>query len=71
MHTIQLVATDALKPNARNVRTHSKKQIRQIANSIRAFGFTVPVLIDENAILSPGTVDLRLRNFSALARCRR
>ena len=54
MHTIQLVATDALKPNERNVRTHSKKQVRQIANSIRAFGFTVPVLIDENAILLAG-----------------
>jgi ParB/RepB/Spo0J family partition protein len=54
MHTIQLVTTDALKPNERNVRTHSKKQIRQIANSIRAFGFTVPVLIDENAILIAG-----------------
>ena len=54
MHTIQLVATHALKPNARNARTHSKKQIRQIANSIRAYGFTVPVLIDENAILLAG-----------------
>jgi DNA modification methylase len=54
MHTIQLVTTDALKPNERNVRTHSKKQIRHIANSIRAFGFTVPVLIDENAILIAG-----------------
>ena len=50
----QLVATDALKPNERNVRTHSKKQVRQIANSIRAFGFTVPVLIDENAMLLAG-----------------
>jgi DNA modification methylase len=35
-----------LKPNQRNPRTHSKHQIRQIAESIRAFGFTNPVLID-------------------------
>ena len=36
----------ALKPRATNPRTHSKKQIRQIADSIKAFGFTNPVLID-------------------------
>jgi ParB/Sulfiredoxin domain len=35
-----------LKPNPRNARTHSKHQIRQIAESIRAFGFTNPVLVD-------------------------
>ncbi|HEX7822011.1 MAG TPA: ParB/Srx family N-terminal domain-containing protein [Sphingobium sp.] len=37
-----------LKPHARNARTHSKKQVRQIANSIEKFGFTNPVLIDDN-----------------------
>lgn len=36
-----------LKPHARNARTHSKKQIGQIAKSIRKFGFTNPILIDE------------------------
>ena len=36
----------ALTPNERNARTHSKKQIRQIADSIKEFGFTNPVLID-------------------------
>ena len=54
MHTIQLVSTNTLKPNARNARTHSKKQIRQIADSISAYGFTVPLLIDENAMLIAG-----------------
>ena len=34
-----------LTPWARNARTHSTKQIRQIAASIRQFGFTAPVLI--------------------------
>ena len=37
---------DALEPFERNARTHSRKQIRQIAESIRAFGFTNPILID-------------------------
>lgn len=36
----------ALKPHPRNPRTHSPKQIRQIAASIREFGFTNPILID-------------------------
>ena len=31
-----------------NARTHSKKQIRQIADSIKAFGFNVPILIDRD-----------------------
>jgi hypothetical protein len=33
----------SLKPFARNARTHSAKQIHQIATSIREFGFTNPV----------------------------
>ena len=42
-----------LRPYKRNARTHSQKQVRQIAASIREFGFTNPVLIDrENTILA-------------------
>src|SRR5438270_12653778 len=37
-----------LTPNERNARTQSKRQISQIAASIREFGFTNPVLIDRN-----------------------
>ena len=44
---------DTLKPWPGNARTHSKKQVRRIADSILAFGFTNPVLIDEeNTILA-------------------
>ena len=35
-----------LKLDANNPRTHSRKQVRQIARSIKAFGFNVPVLTD-------------------------
>lgn len=50
---IQSILIGALRPWARNARTHSKKQIRQLAESIRTFGFTNPVLIDrENTILA-------------------
>jgi len=44
---------DALKPAHRNARTHSRKQLRQIADSIQRFGFTNPVLVDnDNQILA-------------------
>lgn len=50
---IERLAIDALKPYAKNARTHSKKQVRQIADSITRFGFTNPILIDkENTILA-------------------
>ena len=45
---------EALAPWARNARTHSKKQVRQIAASIRQFGFTNPVLIDEAGTILAG-----------------
>ena len=50
---MQHLPPDVLRPWAGNARTHSKKQLRQIADSIRTFGFTNPVLIDEeNTILA-------------------
>lgn len=39
---------DELKPAHRNARTHSRKQLRQIADSIERFGFTNPVLVDHD-----------------------
>jgi DNA modification methylase len=38
---------DDLRPYPGNARTHSKNQIKQIAASIKEFGWTSPVLIDE------------------------
>ena len=50
---IDYLYTSALTPYARNARTHSRKQIRQIADSIKQFGFTNPLLIDKaNMILA-------------------
>jgi DNA modification methylase len=43
-----------LKPYPRNARTHSKRQIRQIADSIGAFGFTNPVLVDRSGTIVAG-----------------
>jgi ParB-like chromosome segregation protein Spo0J len=46
--------TQHLIPYARNARTHSKHQIRQIADSIRVFGFTNPILVDRAATIVAG-----------------
>lgn len=45
---------DELTPCPRNARTHSRKQLRQIANSIERFGFTNPVLIDDDGQIIAG-----------------
>lgn len=45
---------DKIKPYEKNARTHSTKQIEQIMNSIKAYGFTNPLLIDENNNLIAG-----------------
>ena len=44
----------ALKPSANNARTHSKKQIRQIAQSIEKFGFNNPILVDDQSCIVAG-----------------
>jgi len=49
--TYQLIS--ALAPRPANPRTHTQKQIEQIATSIKRFGFTNPVLVDdENGIIA-------------------
>lgn len=53
-HSISLVPPTKVKPRKRNARTHSKKQIQQIANSIVSFGFTYPLLVDEDLGLIAG-----------------
>lgn len=44
----------SLKPFAHNARTHSTKQLHQIAASMREFGFTNPILIDQSNVIIAG-----------------
>lgn len=37
-----------LKPYKKNAKKHTKEQVEKIANSIKEFGFTQPVIIDKN-----------------------
>jgi hypothetical protein len=43
-----------LRPNSNNVRIHSKNQLGQIARSIREFGFTIPIIVDESHTVLAG-----------------
>src|SRR2546422_10240027 len=57
--SVEPMPVTRLRPYPRNARTHCKKQIRQIADSIRKFGFTNPVLIsdDDEIIAGHGRVE--------------
>ena len=56
MHSLQIVETPlhALRKRERNARTHSKRQIRQIADSIQRFGFNNAILTDDNLEIIAG-----------------
>src|SRR5258708_35803900 len=46
--------TERLIPSPRNARTHSNAQVAEIAGSIRAFGFTNPILVGEQGDVVAG-----------------
>jgi DNA modification methylase len=51
---IEPIPVASLRPHPGNARIHSKKQVRQIADSIRQFGFTNPVLIGDGGEIIAG-----------------
>jgi ParB-like chromosome segregation protein Spo0J len=51
---LKYLAIKDLKGYANNSRTHSEKQIKQISKSIKEFGFTNPILIDEDNTIIAG-----------------
>jgi DNA modification methylase len=60
-------ATASLKPDPRNARTHSARQVEQIVASIREFGFTNPILIDPEGSVIAGHGRLRAAKSMGLA----
>ena len=54
MLSIEYSATDKLIPYANNSRTHTNEQVAQIAASIKEFGFTNPILIDDHGGIIAG-----------------
>lgn len=69
---VRLTAISDLRPSPRNTRTHSQKQIRQIAESIQQFGWTSPIVVDESGKIIAGhgrfaaSLDLRLRRVPTI-----
>src|SRR5262245_29574239 len=51
---LEMVPVSMLRPHERNARNHSVQHIKQIATSIERFGFTIPVLIDDEMRILAG-----------------
>ena len=54
-HLLPLLSPiSALIRNPRNTRTHTKRQINQLANSEKQFGFVSPIIVDQNGMVLKG-----------------
>jgi ParB/Sulfiredoxin domain len=65
---MQALSINQIKLDGRNSRTHSGRQIRQIANSIVAFGFTNPLLVTDDGTLIAGEGRYRAAQLLGLAK---
>ena len=43
-----------IKPYPKNAKEHPEKQIKQVANSIREFGFNQPIVVDKDGVIVVG-----------------
>src|SRR5690242_10012248 len=50
----ELVLLKTLRPNPKNARTHSRKQIGQIAKSLKRFGVINPLVADDSGLIIAG-----------------
>lgn len=51
---INSISINQIKPYEKNAKRHDKKQIQQVANSIKEFGFNQPVVVDKDGVLIVG-----------------
>ena len=54
VENVELWELERLIPSARNARTHSDQQIAEIAGSVLAFGFIVPVIVGREGVIIAG-----------------
>ena len=64
---VDWVPVSTLRPNPKNARTHSKKQIRRIAASLRKFGFLNPLIADDANMVLAGHGRLEAARLEGLA----
>jgi DNA modification methylase len=65
---IEYLSPERLRPYPGNARSHSKKQIRQIAKSIERFGFNNPVLISDDLEVVAGHGRLEAAKLLGMAK---
>ena len=56
---VEVRAVKGLKVNPRNARSHSPRQVQQIAASVREFGWVAPIVVDEDDTVLAGHGRLR------------
>jgi hypothetical protein len=64
---VRYIPTTELKPDPRNPRTHGRAQTQAIAKSIKAFGFTAPILVDKGGRVLAGHGRLEAAKLLELA----
>src|SRR6185503_2105696 len=67
-HPTKIVQLSEVTPYSRNSRVHSVTQIAQIASSIREFGFTNPLLIDESHEIIAGHGRIEAAKYLGMAK---
>jgi ParB-like chromosome segregation protein Spo0J len=65
---IQYVSPDRLRPYPGNARMHSRKQLKLIADSIKRFGFTNPILVTDDFEVVAGHGRLQVIGHAARPR---
>lgn len=63
---IEYIPVEQLVPNKRNSRTHTKKQIEKIANSIRSFGFNEAIAINADNVIIAGHARLEAAKLAGM-----
>jgi DNA modification methylase len=61
-----MLAPRSLRPAQRNARTHSKKQIRQLADSMDRFGVINPIVVDDRGRIVAGHARAEAANLLGL-----
>jgi DNA modification methylase len=65
---VQMLSIEQIKLDPRNARTHSAKQIRQLANSILEFGYINPLLVTEDGTCVGGEGRLKAAQLVGLTK---
>lgn len=71
MLAIEYINITEIKPSTKNARLHNDEHVEQIISSIKEFGFTNPILIDENNVIiaGHGRFEAMKRTFSDTIPC--